>query len=225
MSRVEVIGNATLYLGDCRDILPTLGRVDAVVTDPPYGLNYAYRSYDDTPENLAVLVPEFVMLARAGANRVVVFPGVHNLWLYPRADWVCSWSWRSTSHFGKAGYSMWQPVLLYGKDLEPFGNVNGITKTDSIHYADSNGIGFLGEDVKDHPCHKPAKVMRWLVQRFSEQQATVIDPFAGSGTTGVACMQLGRKFIGIELDPFYFDIACRRIEDAQRQGDMFLASA
>ena len=223
--RKEVIGNATLYLGDCREILPTLGKVDAVITDPPYGLDYPYNSYADTPENLAALVTDFVPLARAIAQRVIVFPGVHNLWVYPKADWVVSWSWRSTSHFGKAGYNMWQPVLFYGVDLKQFGNVNGITKTDSIHYADSNGIGFLGEDVKGHPCPKPAKVMRWLVQRFCEDGGTVVDPFTGSGTTGVAAMQLGRRFIGVEMDSKYFDIACRRIEDAQRQGDMLVQGA
>ena len=225
MTNPVVIGNAELWLGDCREILPTLGKVDAVITDPPYGLNYPYLSYADTPENLGDLVPPFVAAARAVASRVVIFPGVHNLWVYPKADWVVSWSWRSTSHFGRAGYNMWQPVLLYGDDLKQFGNVNGITKTDSIHYADSNGIGFLSERVEGHPCPKPVKVMRWLVQRFCEAAGTVIDPFMGSGTTGVACMKLGRKFIGIEIEPKYFDIACKRIEDAQRQGDMFLTGA
>jgi site-specific DNA-methyltransferase (adenine-specific) len=221
--REERIGDARLILGDCREILPTLGKVDAVVTDPPYGLDYGYISYDDTPENLVELVSGFLPLARAAATRVVVFPGVHNLSLYPKATWCLSWSWRSTSHFGMAGYNMWQPILLYGDDLKPFGNVNGITKSDSIHFADSNGIGFLGESVKDHPCPKPEKVMRWVLQRFTDAGSVVADPFLGSGTTGVACAKLGRKFIGIEIEPKYFDIACRRIEQAYKQPDMFIS--
>jgi site-specific DNA-methyltransferase (adenine-specific) len=222
--RVERIQDATLYLGDCLEILPTLGPVDAVVTDPPYGLNYPYLSYDDTPENLLSLIAGWLPAARAIAKRVVVFPGVHNLTRYPEPTWTVSWSWRTTSHFGKAGYNMWQPVLLYGTDLPEFGNVNGLTKADSIHFADGNGVGFLGESVKDHPCPKPEKVMRWIIQRFSEANSTVTDPFMGSGTTGVACAKLGRKFIGIEIEPKYFDIACRRIENAYKQPDMFLDS-
>ena len=216
------IGDATLYLGDCLEILPTLPKVDAVITDPPYGLNYAYLSYDDTPENLAALVAKYLPAARAVASRVVVSPGVHNLTVYPKPTWTLSWSWRSTSHFGKAGYNMWQPILLYGSDMPEFGNVNGITKSDSIHFADSNGIGFLGDKVGDaHPCPKPEKLMRWLVTRFSENPGTVADPFMGSGTTGVACAQLGRKFIGIEIEPKYFDIACERIDNAYRQARLF----
>lgn len=216
--RIERIGNAVLYLGDCLEILPTLPKVDAVITDPPYGLDYPYLSYDDSPENLAALVPSFLSLSVSGATRVVVFPGVHNLTLYPKPTWCLSWSWRSTSHFGLAGYNMWQPILLYGSDLPQFGNVNGITKADSIHFADSNGIGFLGDKVGDaHPCPKPEKLMRWVVQRFCEKPGIACDPMMGSGTTGVACAQLGRKFIGIEIEPKYFDIACERIENAQRQ--------
>jgi DNA modification methylase len=203
--------------GDCLEVLRTLpdGSVDAVITDPPYGLNYGYRSYDDTPENLAAMVPQFIEQSRRVAKRVIVFPGVHNVQMYPKADWILSWSWRSTSHFGKAGYSMWQPILMYGKDLPDFGNVNGITKTDSIHFPDGNGIGFLSESAReDHPCPKPEKVMRWLVQRFSREDSTVVDPFSGSGTTGVAAVQTGRNFIGIEIDPKYCEIARRRIADA-----------
>ena len=222
-SRVEHRAEGvTLYLGDCREILPTLGNVDAVVTDPPYGLDYAYLSYDDSPENLAELVDSFLPLARAVATRVIVFPGVHNLALYPKSTWTISWSWRNTSHFGMAGYNMWQPILLYGEDMKAFGNVNGLTKSDSIHFADSNGIGFLGECVKDHPCPKPEKVMRWILQRFTEPSAIVVDPFSGSGTTGVAAVKMGRKFIGIEIEPKYFDIACRRISDALARPDLFI---
>ena len=223
--RIEQIGDATLYHGDCLEILPTLPKVDAVITDPPYGLNYGYKSYVDTPENLASLVAEFVPLVRSRATRVVVFPGVHNVQKYPQAEWLLSWSWRSTSHFGRLGYSMWQPALFYGTDLPQFGNVNGLTKTDSVHFADGNGIGFLAEGPReDHPCPKPEKLMRWLVQRFCEADGCVLDPFAGSGTTGVACAQLGRKFIGIEIDLKYFDIACRRIDDAYRQAPLFPAN-
>lgn len=203
--------------GDCLDVLRTIpaGSVDAVVTDPPYGLNYGYRSYEDTPDNLAGLVTGFVPECRRIGKRVAVFPGVHNLWLYPRADWVMSWSWRSTSHFGKCGYSMWQPILFYGQDVKGFGSVNGVLKSDTAHFPDGNGIGFLGEDRANHPCPKPERVMRWAIKRFTlHNDEIVIDPFCGSGTTGVACMQMGRRFIGIEIDDGYATIARRRIAEA-----------
>jgi DNA modification methylase len=201
---------------DCLDVLPTLpdGCVDAVIVDPPYGLDYEYKSYDDTPENLAILAPSFVQHARRAASRVIVFPGVHNLWVYPRADWVLSWSWRTTAHFGKCGYSMWQPVLFYGKDLDGFGSVNGTLKADSIHFPDGRGIGFLGDGHTDHPCPKPERVMLWAVKRFSVPDGVVADVCAGSGTTGVAAIQMGRRFIGIEIDEGYADIARRRIAEA-----------
>ena len=77
----------------------------------------------------------------------------------------------------------------------------------------------MESDIKgNHPCPKPESFMRWMVGKASLPDETVLDPFMGSGTTGVACMNLGRSFIGIEREPKYFDIACRRIEDAQRQG-------
>jgi DNA modification methylase len=203
--------------GNCIDAMKQIpaGSVDAVVTDPPYGLKYGYASYDDTDENLVALVAGFVPLARTIAARVMIFPGVHNLWKYPPADWVASWSWRSTSHFGKFGYSMWQPILLYGKDVKGFGSVNGVLKSDTAHFPDGNGIGFLGEDRANHPCPKPERVMRWCVKRFTlEPDEIVLDPFTGSGSTGVACMQMGRRFIGVEIDEGYADIARRRIAEA-----------
>jgi hypothetical protein len=202
--------------GDCLEILPTLpaGCVDATIMDAPYGLDYPYGSYDDTPANLVALVSSMVPECRRVSSRSIIFPGVHNLWTYPRADWVLSWSWRSTSHYGKCGYSMWQPILVYGKDVDGFGSVNGVLKADSIHFPDGNGIGFLGEDRADHPCPKPERVMRWTVQRFSNPGDVVADFVCGSGTTGVACIQTGRRFIGIEIDEKYAAIARRRIADA-----------
>lgn len=200
---------------DCLDVLPTIPAAFVLITDPPYGIGYAYATYEDSQENLRRLVPAFITAGRA--ERVVAFPGINNLWLYPPADWVCSWSWNSTTSFGMAGYNMWQPVLLYGRDRDGFGNVDGVLKTDSVHFRDGNGIGFLAESKKAncaHPCPKPAKVMRWLVERFSAENDVVVDPFCGSGTTGVACIETGRRFIGIEFDPGYCKIASDRVSTA-----------
>ena len=82
------------------------------------------------------------------------------------------------------------------------------------------GRGRAAQDGKEHPTQKPVEVMRWCIGFI--EGGTILDPFMGSGTTGVAAVQLGRKFIGIEIDPKYYDIACRRIEEATRQGDLFI---
>jgi DNA modification methylase len=220
--RKEVIGNATLYLGDCLEILPTLPKVDAVITDPPYGLNFPYLSFNDTRENLAALVNRFMPAASGVAVRVVVLPGITQVALYPNADWLGCVTWNTTGSFGAYGYTQWMPVLLYGPDVPGFGRTSsGETKADVIRISGGGGVGFARSDDEksNHPCPKPENVMRRLVARYSD--ADVIDPFMGSGTTGVACANLGRAFIGIEIEPKYFDIACERIENAQRQERLF----
>ena len=85
-----------------------------------------------------------------------------------------------------------------------------------------NGMIRKGDDVREHPTQKPVGVMEWCIDHLPPDAQTILDPFMGSGTTGVACAKLGRKFIGIEIDPKYFDIACKRIEDAYKQGDLFI---
>lgn len=222
--RVEKIGLATLYLGDCREILPTLGKVDAVVTDPPYGIGFPYNSYDDTPEALADLVGAFVPACRSMARRVVITPGVSNICIYPRPEWTGAWTWETTATFGKLGYSQWQPILFYGADLPGMGSVNGVLKSDRIHF--TGGSAKIDHTKGEgHTCPKPLTFVQRLLLRFSQEGENIMDPFLGSGTTGVAAVGMKRPFIGVELDPTYFDIACRRIEEAQRQGDLFRDAA
>jgi DNA modification methylase len=222
MADPVVIGRAALYLGDCRDILPTLPKVNAVVTDPPYGIGFEYEGYDDTLENLIGLIDGFMPASLAVADRVIVTPGISNVQRYPIADWIGAWTWQTTATYGKLGYSQWQPILYYGKDLSGFGSVNGAIKSDRIHFTG-------GPPTKDdldggaHTCPKPLGFMKRLLQRFTVEDECVCDPFMGSGTTGVAAVQMGRDFIGIEREPKYFEIACRRIEEAQRQGDLFIS--
>jgi DNA modification methylase len=221
--RVERIGEATLYLGDCREVLPTLGKVDCVVTDPPYGIGFPYASYEDTPEALAQLVEATAATIIANAVRVVITPGLTNLWLYPKPDWIAAWTWATTATYGALGYNQWQPILFYGSDVPGFGSVNGVLKCDRVQV---NGFATkdFTADCGVHTCPKPLAFVKALVERFSMDGETILDPFAGSGTTGVAAIKLGRTFIGIERDPDYFDIACRRIEAAYAQPDLFVKS-
>ena len=191
---VETIGDATLYLGDCLEILPTLGPVDAVVTDPPYGVGKGYASHDDTQDNLGELIPKIFV-----APAVVITPGVCNVHRYPKPEWIlCWWKPNAMGRSVVANCNVWEPILVYG-----CGYVFG---RDGIEVSISPQPGI------DHPCPKPLRLFEWIVEKIKAQ--IILDPFMGSGTTGVACINLGRKFIGIEIEPRYFDIACKRIREA-----------
>ena len=215
--RVETIGAATLYLGDCREVLPTLGKVDAVVTDPPYGIGEAAganksrgniapaRDYGNDAWDNQPIADEVMALVHAAAAWRIIFGG--NYYVMPATScWLvwdkenggndfadCELAWTNLPKAVRRLRYMWHGMLRANN--EPRG---------------------------DHPTQKPVGVMKWCIGHLPDGCETILDPFMGSGTTGVAAVQMGRKFIGIEREPKYFDIACRRIEDAQRQGDMFI---
>ena len=199
-----IIGNATLYLGDCRDILPTLPKVDACITDPPYGIGANKQTlgkgkkefsrggdWDDSAPDIAACIAAGRLLCFWGGNYFADQLPVTNDWLI----------W----HKRNDGRSFSECELAWT-------NFGRQTRHLSHHWS--------GEE-KSHPTQKPLDVMRWCIDQAGNPQ-TILDPFMGSGTTGVAAVQMGRKFIGIEREPKYFDIACRRIEDAQRMTDMFM---
>ena len=198
MSRIEVIGNATLYLGDCRDILPTLPKVDAVITDPPYGIGIAANPVRQKHERLdwdnAPPTPELIQACISAATVAVVWGG--NYFGLPPAQCFLIWDKCQPEDFSLAMCEMaWTNIRKPAKSFR-----QSVTSYQ-----------------KDHPTQKPVSLMEWCVKHAGDP-SSVLDPFMGSGTTGVACANLGRAFIGIEREPRYFDIACRRIEDAQRQG-------
>lgn len=212
-------------LGDCRDVMRCLpaDSVDVVVTDPPYGLDFPYIGYQDTRDNLRALIADFLPEARRIARRrVIVLCGPTQIGLYPEPDWVCAVTWRTTATFGRAGYNQWTPLLLYGKDVDGFGSVNGMLKSDTFHCEGAEGYGFTrGEEERKHTCPKPLGLMRPVIRRYVEPQSVILDPFAGSGTTGVVAVADGHRFIGIERETVYCDIARRRIADAAAQGNLF----
>ena len=222
MQRLVLPCGVTLYNGDCREILPQISG-DVVVTDPPYGLEYPYRSYDDTRDNLRRLVAD-VMPEILRIGRAIVMPGPTQIGLYPQPEWVGCITWDTTGTFGKYGYNQWTPLLCYGKDLEGFGNVNGITKGDVLRFSGGSSEMVERKKLKDdgiHTCPKPLHMMKRVLQRHTMEGETVIDPFMGSGTTAIACVLMGRRFIGIEQDPEYFQSAVERIRAATAQGDLF----
>ena len=216
MIRREVqIGDCRLILGDCLEVmaaLPPCFRVDAVVTDPPYGVGLDYTSTEDTPEFVRAVAVPAIEHCRKIASRVVLTPGIKNLFAYPQPTHTGSIYYPSGAGCNSWGFTCWQPILYYGKD--PYGGKG--SKPDSFSATDA-------AEKMDHPCPKPIGQMRRILARTTLPGETILDPFMGSGTTGVACVKLGRKFIGIEIDDGYFDIACERIRKAYAQPDMFIS--
>lgn len=207
------IGNATLYLGDCRDILPTLPKVDAVITDPPYGINensakvasrgqlakpkdYGHFDWDKEP------APAEIIDAVRELSKFQAIFGGNYFHLPPTSCWLV-WDKLNTGDFAdcELAWTNWPKAVRRFQWRW-------------------NGMIRQGNEERFHPTQKPLEVMKWVIQ-LCPSAKTILDPFMGSGTTGVAAVQMGRSFIGIEREPKYFDIACRRIEDAQRMGDMF----
>lgn len=213
--RVKTIGNATLYLGDCMDILPTLGKVDAVITDPPYGMSY--QSNYRKEKHLKIAGDDAADVAKAAINwalnnachSVYAFGRWDNIYDYPKPKSLITWvknNW-SMGDLEHEHARQTEVAFFYAMDGHFFPKGR---PTDVIEWARTQN--------NNHPTEKPVGLM----ERFVEYTDGVIcDPFMGSGTTGVAAMQMGRSFVGIEREEKYFDIACRRIEDAQRQVSLF----
>lgn len=208
--RKEVIGDCTLYLGDCLEILPTLEKVDAVITDPPYGIAGIWKggfghgwgkakekaemrnSWDSKPADVGPLLSLGVPTIIWGGN---YFP------LPPNRSWLV---WRKEVN----------PTLTLGDAELAWTNLDK-----PIRVFDHPRNKLTGNNVPPHPTQKPVPLMEWCVKFIDVE--TILDAFMGSGTTGVACANLGRKFIGIEIEPKYFDIACERITNAYRQERLF----
>lgn len=209
----ELAEGVTLYLGDCRALLPTIGTVDAVVTDPPYGNGTEYGAFQDTEDGVRDLIGCFVPWAVANAQRTLVTSGNQCQHLYPRPRWTLAWVTPAGAGSGPWGFSCWQPILAYGS-CPYLASGKGRRSDIFLHTETSEENG--------HPCPKPVRFMMKLVERASLPKDTILDPFMGSGTTGVAAVRMGRRFIGIELEPRWFDLSCKRISEALRQPDMFI---
>lgn len=244
-----VIGNATLYLGDCRDILPTLPKVDAVITDPPYDeeahaagrrvLSRSVRRNRSNERKVDAAALPFAPLA-PDERRAVIRWSARNCsgWLLAFCQIEAVGEWRAEMVTARI---RWRRAMVWTKpdsspqlsgDRPAQGHESIATGWCGTGRSRWNGGGKRGVfnlnkhdpgcghggNANEHPTQKPLRLMRELVLLFTDPDALVADFFLGSGTTAIACQQMGRRFVGCERDPRYFDIACRRIEDAQRQG-------
>lgn len=220
-----VIGDCTLYNEDCRLILPTLRNVDAIVTDPPYGIKegranikardkavgpalkrgkrIAIRSWEPQDWDDAAISPELIDSVRAHARYQIIFGGNYYA-LPPTSCWLV-WDKMQSASFADCELA-W---------------TNLPKAIRRIQYRWNGMIRQNREPRGDHPTQKPIGVMRWCIQHLPCNVKTILDPFAGSGTTGVAAVLEGKAFIGIEREKQYFDAMCRRIERAQSDPDAF----
>ena len=209
--RREQIGDATLYLGDCREILPLLPKVDAVVTDPPYGLGDKWNGGGGSKRSTWKFDPSEakswdgstvpLVVESLDAPEIVIWGGHY----YALPPTRCMFVW------DKGQPDTWTT----GQSEIAWTNLDRPSRTFRMAQCEAHDE----MRPKTHPTQKPASLMAWCLKWLEAQ--TILDPFMGSGTTGVACAKLGRKFIGIEIEPKYFDIACKRIDEAYRQPRLF----
>jgi len=207
--REERIGGCRLIQGDCIKVMPTLGPVDAVVTDPPYGIADKWtgggacgwgvakqqtlkrNKWDHKP-------PVSLMQDIVQSSRCIIWGGNY-FEVPPSRGWLV---WNKPER----NFTLAEAELAWT-------NIDMRVRVFDYRRSDPG---------RDHPTQKPVALMEWCLG-FVPDAETILDPFMGSGTTLVACAKLGRKGIGIEIDPDYFDVACKRVEDAYRQPDLFVA--
>lgn len=209
------IGNATLYLGDCMEVLHLIEKVDAVITDPPYGINenskkvasrgnmaapkdYGHFDWDKSPPP-----DELIELIRTKAKYQAFFGGNY-FTLPPTSCWLVWDKLNGTNDFAdcELAWTNWPKAVR------------------RLQWR-WNGMIRQGNEERFHPTQKPLEVMKWMID-LCPVSDTILDPFMGSGTTGVAAIQLGKNFIGIEREQKYFDIACKRIEQEISQPQLFI---
>ena len=206
MTRTEIIGECRLILGDCREVLPTLGRVDCVVTDPPYGVKYSSgwdnKFRDVTIANDGDVCVRDLALRICAHERAIVFGS----WKAPKPANVGLCLIWDKGTVGMGDLSLpWFPCT---EEIYVMGGGYVGTRTSAV-------MRYVGRN-ENHPTEKPVPLLLELIAKLP-QEDVVCDPFMGSGSTGVACVKMNHPFIGIEIEERYFDIACRRIEAATKE--------
>lgn len=211
--RKEVVGDCTLYLGDCLAVMPLLGRFDACICDPPFGIgrdgqvkttggNGGRKFYEHKGWDSERPAPEVFALIRSITDEQIIWGGNYFADLLPPSmRWLV---WDKGQRINQSD-----------------GELAWTSQQKALRITERNRVALM-TDGAVHPTQKPVVLMEWCLG-FLPDAKTILDPFMGSGTTLVACAKLGRKGIGIELDPDYFEIACKRVRDAYSQPDLFIA--
>lgn len=209
--RKEVIGKATLYLGDCKDVIPLVGRVNAVITDPPYEIGrdgkppsssshgghkgYEAKGWDKARPSAEV----FAAILRISPTVVIWGGNYFADLLPPKGKWL---AWDKGQRISQADAEL------------AWTSLDGAMRVFTLNRAE------IANDGAVHPTQKPVRLMEWTLAQV-DAKGVILDPFMGSGSTGVACIRRGCDFVGVERDPDYFEIACRRIDEANSQPRFF----
>lgn len=221
------IGRATLYLGDCLEILPSLPKVDAVITDPPYGIN--------TKSDGSGKLSPWGDLCNAAYWYAAWIGEVRGRLAQTGCLWTCL-NWRSLVTFQKASCDIGWPIeslMVWDKQWIGPGGLKGLRPSyELVALFANNDFAIQNRGLPDvqafkvgslkpngHPAEKPESLTDFLVKHSGGD--VVLDCFMGSGTTGVSAARAGRCFIGIEQDKRWFDVACKRIEQAYAQSNLF----
>lgn len=213
MIRIETIGDAKLYLGDCREIMPSLTGFDAIVTDPPYGISYCHggrkggKAMGTDGQSIVGDDEPFDPRPFLARGECLFWGAEHFKSRLPEGGRWMVWNKRRIG-----------VVRDQGCVENAWHSMDGVTRLID-HPGDGADMGHERGQPRWHSNQKPIDVMRWCLT-FTNAR-TILDPFMGSGTTGVATIKTGRKFIGIEIDQKHFDVACKRIEGAVSEPDMF----
>lgn len=209
MKRIETIADGiTLYHGDCREIVPSLGMVDAVVTDPPYGTEVTTWDISIDAGTVSAILAASKGYSAFFYSNTRLAHLLNAIRGHGHDAWVAVWHKMNAMGFERRFAPQWVPIVIAYKGNPPFWGKDLFACPIRVQ-----------KDI-DHPTPKQPAVTEWLVEKATKIGGTVLDAFMGSGTTGIACAKLGRKFIGIEVDEKYFDLSCRRIENATRQQEM-----
>lgn len=196
-----------ILTGDCRELLPTLPDkfFTLAFADPPYWVGFDYG--EKTDKEMEYIEPVWLVeQLRRVAQVVLITPGIDNLYNYPRPGWIGAWyKPGSTRRSRLAGFNIWEPILIYGKPGKR-------VYQDAVNLATAPN---LTNDGDFHNCPKPEKLLKSLVEQFTEPGDSVLDPVSGSGTTCKAAYQLGRDYLGIEIDPTMAQLSRERILKSQ----------
>lgn len=215
--RVE-IGEHVLYCGDALVVLPTLpaGSADAVITDPQYNVGFDYASTTDhRPDYREWCTAWFAQLKRVCREPILISCGIVNVGMWhaiEKPSWILCWWKPACMGRSPIGFNNWEPVLMYGKSR----GKGGCDVFEAVIKPDPS--------LNGHPCPKPLEWAKKQIQTLTARGDAILDPFLGSGTTGVAAATMGRRFTGIEIDAAYFDMARGRIENANGRGGLFEAA-
>lgn len=227
--REEIIGNCRLILGDCFDVLPSLGKIDAVVTDPPYGIGYAHgvgggKGGADSlsfKRNTAQIIGDDSPFDPTPWLQwpCILWGANHFAQRLPHGRWL---AWNKLGH--KEPWDDHSDVEFAWQNTRAADRIfsllwKGIAKGERTTFPGR------GHGARLHPNQKPEALMVWCIEHLHVAADVILDPFMGSGTTGVACVKLGRKFVGIEIDPKHFEIACTRIRAAVEQRELFRSAS